>query len=197
MIHFWSFFFVINTFFFQNSVIWKTFLLTLPTKTDNDMKERILFVCLGNICRSPAADGIMKAQVAERGLDHLFEIDSCGIGSWHIGQLPDSRMRRHGHNHGYRFDHRARQISKDDFTCFDRIFVMDNENYRTVTSLAPDKSYINKVEMIAHYLRHHKGQATVPDPYYGNDSDFEFVIELLEDACEGIIDNILAKHNKQ
>lgn len=193
MIHFWSFFFVINTFFSQNSVIWKTFLLTLPTKTDNDMKEKILFVCLGNICRSPAADGILKAQVRERGLDHLFEIDSCGIGSWHIGQLPDSRMRRHGHDHGYRFDHRARQISKDDFTRFDRIIVMDNDNYRAVSSLAPDKSYLDKVEMIARYLRHHKGQTTVPDPYYGNDRDFEFVIELLEDACEGIIDDILTK----
>ena len=193
MIHFWSFFFVINTFFFQNSVIWKTFLLTLPTKTDNDMKEKILFVCLGNICRSPAADGILKAQVRERGLDHLFEIDSCGIGSWHIGQLPDSRMRRHGQDHGYRFDHRARQISKDDFTRFDRIIVMDNDNYRAVSSLAPDKSYLDKVEMIARYLRHHKGQTTVPDPYYGNDRDFEFVIELLEDACEGIIDDILPK----
>ena len=193
MIHFWSFFFVINTFFFQNSVIWETFLLTLPTKTDNDMKEKILFVCLGNICRSPAADGILKAQVRERGLNHLFEIDSCGIGSWHIGQLPDSRMRRHGQDHGYRFDHRARQISKDDFTRFDRIIVMDNDNYRAVSSLAPDKSYLDKVEMIARYLRHHKGQTTVPDPYYGNDRDFEFVIELLEDACEGIIDDILTK----
>ena len=77
---------------------------------------------------------------------------------------------------------------------FDRIIVMDNENYRTVTSLAPDKAYINKVEMMANYLRHHKGQTTVPDPYYGNDSDFEFVIELLEDACEGLIDEILTNH---
>ena len=161
------------------------------------MKERILFVCLGNICRSPAADGIMKAQVNRRGLDHLFEIDSCGIGAWHVGQLPDSRMRCHGHAHGYRFDHRARQICKDDFSRFDRIIVMDNDNYRAVTSLAPDSTYINKVEMISRYLRHHKGQPTVPDPYYGNDRDFELVIELLEDACEGIIDHILAKHDNQ
>ena len=158
------------------------------------MKEKILFVCLGNICRSPAADGIMKAQVAQRGLDHLFEIDSCGIGAWHIGQLPDSRMRRHGNVHGYRFDHRARQISKDDLLRFDRIMVMDNENYRTVTSLAPDASYINKVEMLASYLRHHEGQTTIPDPYYGTDRDFELVIELLEDACEGLIDHIMSNH---
>ena len=96
-----------------------------PASVDAPKPKRLLFVCLGNICRSPAADGIMKAQVAQRGLDHLFEIDSCGIGAWHIGQLPDSRMRRHGNVHGYRFDHRARQISKDDLLRFDRIMVME------------------------------------------------------------------------
>ena len=189
------FFYAIAAFFFQISAIWETFLLTLPHKTYTIiLKENILFVCLGNICRSPAADGIMKAQVAQRGLDHLFEIDSGGIGAWQIGQLPDSRMRRHGNAHGYRFDHRARQISKDDLLRFDRIMVMDNENYRTVTSLAPDASCINKVEMLASYLRHHEGQTTIPDPYYGTDRDFELVIELLEDACEGLIDHIMSNH---
>ena len=88
----------------------------------------------------------------------------------------------------------TRQISKDDLLRFDRIMVMDNENYRTVTSLAPDASCINKVEMLASYLRHHEGQTTIPDPYYGTDRDFELVIELLEDACEGLIDHIMSNH---
>ena len=154
------------------------------------MKQRLLFVCLGNICRSPAADGIMKALVEKRGLSHMFEIDSCGIGPWHVGELPDSRMRRHGHDHGYRFDHRARQIRREDFDRFDHIIVMDHENYRTITSMAPDNTSKAKVEMIAQYISNHKNVDVVPDPYYGGDKGFELVIELLEDACEGIIDTL-------
>ena len=154
------------------------------------MKQRLLFVCLGNICRSPAADGIMKAMVEKRGLSHMFEIDSCGIGPWHVGELPDSRMRRHGHDHGYRFDHRARQIRREDFDRFDHIIVMDHENYRAITSMEPDNTSKAKVEMIAQYISNHKNVDVVPDPYYGGDKGFELVIELLEDACEGIIDTL-------
>ena len=154
------------------------------------MKQRLLFVCLGNICRSPAAVGIMKAMVEKRGLSHMFEIDSCGIGPWHVGELPDSRMRRHGHDHGYRFDHRARQIRREDFDRFDHIIVMDHENYCTITSMAPDNTSKAKVEMIAQYISNHKNVDVVPDPYYGGDKGFELVIELLEDACEGIIDTL-------
>ena len=87
--------------------------------------KKILFICLGNICRSPAADGIMRHLVAERGLDDEFLIDSAGIGSWHVGQLPDRRMRQCGQRHGYNFDHRARQFSSKDFARFDYIAVMD------------------------------------------------------------------------
>jgi len=120
--------------------------------------KRILFICLGNICRSPAADGIMRHLVAERGLDDEFLIDSAGIGSWHVGQLPDRRMRQCGLRHGYTFDHRARQF---------------------------------KIIRMSDYLCHHPGQKTVPDPYYGSERDFEFALELLEDACEGLLESLL------
>ena len=158
------------------------------------MSQRILFICLGNICRSCTAEEVFRTLAQRKGIGTQYEVDSAGIIDYHEGELPDARMRRHGNAHGYRFDHRARQISKDDLLRFDRIMVMDNENYRTVTSLAPDASCINKVEMLASYLRHHEGQTTIPDPYYGTDRDFELVIELLEDACEGLIDHIMSNH---
>ena len=147
------------------------------------MKKKILFVCLGNICRSPAAEGIMKHIVKEEGREDDFYIDSAGIGPWHVGELPDSRMRRHGSAHGYTFNSRARQICRQDFKDFDQIVVMDHDNYRAVSSLAPSEKDMEKVVRMADFLRHHPEATTVPDPYYGGDKGFELVIELLEDAC--------------
>ena len=153
-------------------------------------KHTVLFICLGNICRSPAAEGIMKSLVEKEGMSDDFFIDSAAIGSWHIGQLPDSRMRKCGAEHGYRFDSHARQFQKSDFQHFDLIVVMDNENYRAITSMASSQTDKDKVVRIADYLTHHREYTTVPDPYYGDYSDFELVIELLEDACQGLLDSI-------
>ena len=161
-------------------------------KMKNDMsKKKLLFVCLGNICRSPAAEGIMKHLVGQRGVEYLFDIDSAGIGRWHVGQLPDARMRRHGARHGYNFDSRARQFSASDFDRFDLIVGMDKENIYDLLQQARTDSDRQKVVCMADYLRHHPHQQTVPDPYYGNDRDFELVIELLEDACEGLLDEMI------
>ena len=153
-------------------------------------KHTVLFICLGNICRSPAAEGIMKSLVEKEGMSDDFFIDSAAIGSWHIGQLPDSRMRKCGAEHGYRFDSHARQFQKSDFQHFDLIVVMDNENYRAITSMASSQADKDKVVRIADYLTHHREYTTVPDPYYGDYGDFELVIELLEDACQGLLDSI-------
>jgi len=155
------------------------------------MKTRILFVCLGNICRSPAAEGIMREVVRRHGIENDVVIDSAGIGSWHVGQLPDRRMRRHGEQHGYNFDSRARQVSSDDFSRFDYIFAMDEENRHDLRRLAPDKASSEKILMTADFILQHPGATVVPDPYYGGDKDFELVIDLLEDACEGIYQKIL------
>lgn len=150
-------------------------------------KLRILFICLGNICRSPAAEGIMKSMVKAKGLDDQIYVDSAGIGSWHIGQLPDIRMRRQGERSGYRFDSRARQFNKGDFARFDLIVVMDADNYIAISSMASSSEDRKKIVLMADYLGHHPGQTSIPDPYYGDQDDFKFVIELLEDACETLL----------
>ncbi len=162
-----------------------------PMKLDfaNGMRQRILFICLGNICRSPAAEGIFQHLVDERGLADQFMIDSAAIGPWHIGDLPDPRMRRCGARHGYNFNSRARQFSSADFDHFDLIIGMDQENLRAIRTKARNKEDEQKIRLMADYLRHHPSHPTIPDPYYGSDRDFELVIELLEDACEGLLDS--------
>lgn len=154
------------------------------------MKHKILFICLGNICRSPAAEGIMQHLVDQCGLTDEFLIDSAGIGGWHVGQLPDSRMRRYGQRHGYDFSSRARQFTTDDFNRFDLIVTMDEENYETITSRARSAEEKRKVVRMADYLSCHQAP-TIPDPYYGGNQGFEYVITLLEDACQGLLTSIL------
>ena len=156
---------------------------------------RVLFVCLGNICRSPAAEGIMRHLVKVNGLEHLIEVDSAGIGSWHVGQLPDHRMRRHGQRHGYDFNSRARQFSGRDFSQFDYIVGMDEENIHDILKKASNPKDRNKVVCMADYLTHHPMHDEVPDPYYGSDADFELVIDLLEDACQSFLQKIVSQRH--
>ena len=158
----------------------------MNTPTNITPKHRLLFICLGNICRSPAAEGVMKAKVHAAKL-----IDSAGIGDWHVGQLPDSRMRERGARRGYRLDSLARQIRQSDFEDFDLLLVMDRENYRIITSKAPDEESRKKVRMLTDYLQEHRGADVVPDPYYGDLSDFDYALDLIEDACDGLLEQLL------
>lgn len=156
-------------------------------------KVSILFVCLGNICRSPAAEGVMKKLVEEKGLSGNLFIDSAGTGGSHEGELPDSRMRAHGAKRGYDFCSRARKFKGGDFETFDYIVVMDDRNYADVTSLAltgEDKQKVHRMTDFSQRYTHHNH---VPDPYYGGASGFELVLDLLEDACEGLLSYILKK----
>lgn len=151
-------------------------------------KKRILFICLGNICRSPAAHAVMQHLVDERGYSNQYEIDSAGIGNWHVGQLPDKRMREHGRRRGYDLNHHARQFdARKDFAYFDLIVVMDEDNYRYITSQAADATARGKVVRMADYFTRHKDATCVPDPYYGGSEDFELALDLIEDGCEGLI----------
>lgn len=150
-------------------------------------KTSLLFVCLGNICRSPAAEGILKNMAKKKGIDNNLFIDSAGIGGWHIGQLPDRRMRECGYKNGYDFSSKARQFNKMDFERFDYIIVMDEENYRDIKMKCPNGEYMKKVHRINEYFTKYKGEMSVPDPYYGDMADFQFAVELLEDACETLL----------
>lgn len=152
------------------------------------MKQKLLFICLGNICRSPGAHAIMQKLIEQNGLTDRFEVDSAGIGDWHVGQLPDKRMMKHGLKRGYDISHRARQFNpKTDFDRFDYIFVMDNDNYRTITSMTHTAAQRNKVRKMADYFTEHAGMSSVPDPYYGNGEAFELTLDLIEDGCRGIL----------
>lgn len=153
-------------------------------------KKHILFICLGNICRSPAAHAVMQHLVEEKGLTENYEIDSAGIGNWHVGQLPDSRMRAQGAKRGYKVDHHARQFNaQNDFKQFDLIVVMDEENYKNITSQASSEEDKRKVVRMSDFFSHHANATTVPDPYYGTTDDFDYALDLIEDGCEGILNN--------
>ena len=152
------------------------------------MKQRILFVCLGNICRSPMAEEIFRTKVAERGLSEQFEIDSAGTYSGHAGELPDPRMREAAYCRGYRLTHRSRPLREYDFDDFDRIVVMDDSNYERVCRLAPARAHIDKVyRMRDYFTSYSKAYDYVPDPYYEGREGFYLVIDMLEEACEELL----------
>lgn len=119
------------------------------------------------------------------------EVDSAGIGSWHEGQLPDHRMRRHGARRGYDISSRARQIKQGDFSRFDWIIGMDEQNMADLRRLARTDADRRKLVCAADYMTKHPAYSTVPDPYYGGDNDFELALDLIEDACDGLIERLL------
>lgn len=158
------------------------------------MKRSLLFVCLGNICRSPAAEAIMKDKLEKLGIgEDSVLIDSAGIGAWHEGQLPDRRMRSHGADRGYDISSRARQVKAADFDRFDLIIGMDHENVADLRRLAATREHAGKIMCMADFFSKETGYDTVPDPYYGGDKGFELVLDLLEDVCESIVSKYFKK----
>ena len=154
------------------------------------MKQKILFVCLGNICRSPAAHGVMEQVVKERNMEEFVEIDSAGTYGGHAGELPDYRMRSAASQRGYNLTHRSRKFREEDFYDFDKIIVMDDMNYENVSRMAPQRSYLDKVYRFVEFCRNHSDRSYVPDPYYEGREGFELVLDMLEDGCEYLADKI-------
>lgn len=151
---------------------------------------KVLFVCMGNICRSPAAEGIFKKYVDEAKLGGQISIDSAGTIGYHEGELPDARMRKHALNRGYYLDSRARQFNpKKDFNEFDYIITMDNDNYLDITRLDHKGLYRNKIYKMADFISD-KNVNEVPDPYYGGADGFEFVIDILEEGSKNLLTKI-------
>ncbi len=152
------------------------------------LKKYILFVCLGNICRSPAAEGIMKQMVFDDPeLRGIVVVDSAGIGAWHTGQLPDPRMRKRAAARGYSLTSRARQIQPDDFDRFDIVFGMDKENIADLRRVARNDDDRKKIRCLADYMTSHPEYDTVPDPYYGSEADFDLALDLIEDALREVV----------
>lgn len=150
--------------------------------------KRILFVCLGNICRSPAAEGIFRAMTEEADVADSWVIDSAGTGNYHIGQLPDNRMRVHARRRGYELTHRCRQVRESDFDDFDIIIAMDAANERDLRRLAPTPDAEDKIATMASFLRIAHRYDYIPDPYYEGAEGFELVLDLLEDASRTLIE---------
>jgi protein-tyrosine phosphatase len=152
---------------------------------------RICFVCLGNICRSPTAQGVMERLVRERSLESHIEIESAGTGSWHIGSLPDPRTRRAAQRRGYELVSRAQQFTSSSFARFDLVLAADTQNARTLAQLAPDDSARAKIQLLRAFDSASPRGASVPDPYEGGEEGFEEVLSICEAACAGLLAHLV------
>ena len=154
---------------------------------------RVLFVCLGNICRSPTAEGVFRALVAREGLAHAIATDSAGTADYHIGEPPDPRSRAAALQRGVDIsDLRGRQIARDDFVRFHYVLAMDRSNYDTLARLCP-KDARERLRLFLDFAAD-AGLDEVPDPYYGGADGFEYVLDLAEAASAGLLAHIRAAH---
>lgn len=152
---------------------------------------RLLFVCLGNICRSPTGAGTMRRLVAEAGLADRIEIDSAGTGSWHVGEPPDARSSAAARTRGIELDGLARQVTPADFAEFDLLLAMDAENLRVLRDRAPDDEARTKIRLLREFdPASRPDDLDVPDPYYGGADGFDRVLDLVDSACRGLLEAI-------
>lgn len=156
-------------------------------------KIKILFVCLGNICRSPAGEGVMKSIVEENGETDRFVIDSAGTGRYHIGELPDNRMRIHARKRGYELTHRCRQVKESDFEEFDLIIAMDESNRINLQRMAPSPEAEKKIVRMADFVDAAMRYDHIPDPYYEGAQGFELVLDLLESGCSNLYRSLIGE----
>lgn len=158
--------------------------------------KRILFVCSGNICRSPLAHTLFENLVKERGLSALYEVESAGTTGYHVGDNADPRMRRTAAKHGVRIDHVARQLSRQDLAEYDMLLVMDRDNYRSVDRMLGNRDegdrlrYFRDFDPAASSHPARSPEAEVPDPYYGGPEGFERVFQIVKRTSEGLLDHL-------
>jgi protein-tyrosine phosphatase len=156
---------------------------------------RILFVCLGNICRSPTAEGVMRRLVVEEGLDGHVALDSAGVGAWHVGKPPDERATGAARRRGTVLEGAARQVQPADFAAFDLLLAMDRSNLEDLLALAPDEASRAKVRLLREFDPASAGapDLDVPDPYYGGADGFDTVLDQVEAACAGLLAEVRAR----
>lgn len=160
-------------------------------------KIRVLFVCLGNICRSPSAEAIFIKMLADKGLTNQFRVDSAGTSGWHNGDKADSRMQKHALKRGYDLISLSRKFYADsDFNSFDIIVGMDDENIANLKAVATTEEENLKICKMTDYCSKYASYNEVPDPYYDGDASFELVLDILEDACEGLLVNLNLRLNR-
>ena len=164
--------------------------MNTPNDSNINNKYKVLFVCLGNICRSPAAQGIFEHYVRENGMTDKIEADSAGTYSGHRGELPDRRMRNAALYRGFALTHKARPVSGLDFLDFDLIIAMDDQNYEDLMQLAPSVEATHKIHRMSEFLKVRK-MSYIPDPYYMGVEGFSLVLDLLEDGCKNLYDIIV------
>lgn len=155
---------------------------------------KILFVCLGNICRSPTAEGVMVGLVKRAGLEDEIELDSAGTGGWHVGEAPDPRARAAARSRGVALESVARQVTPEDFERFDLIVAMDGSNASDLERIAPDERSREKIHLLREFDPASAGERDldVPDPYYEGANGFEIVLDQVETACEGLLARVRA-----
>jgi protein-tyrosine phosphatase len=156
-------------------------------------KVRVLFVCLGNICRSPLGAAILKKKVAEKGMESYVEVDSCGTSNYHIGDNADPRTLASAARHGVPMQHCARQLTAQDLETFDFVFAMDKSNYHNILRLAKGRDVTEKVKLMREFDPLSKG-GEVPDPYHGDENDFQEVYDILERSTENFLSYLQASH---
>ncbi|MEO0047958.1 MAG: hypothetical protein RLZZ410_917 [Pseudomonadota bacterium] len=153
---------------------------------------KVIFVCMGNICRSPTAHGVFRDYVKEAGLSHMVEVDSAGTHAYHVGDQPDQRSQKHAYKRGYDLsDLTARQLNETDFEKFDLVLVMDWDNHAIAEQISP-RHHQHKLRRLTEFCKTMEA-SVVPDPYYKGDEGFEEVLDLVEDACDGLLEHVQAR----
>lgn len=157
---------------------------------------RVCFVCLGNICRSPTAEGVMRHLVEQEGLGDWLAIDSAGTAAYHVGERPDPRTRAAAAKRGIRVDGRARQFEAADFDRFDHVVAMDRSNLRKLEALAPTAEARAKLSLLRDHDPHAPPGSEVPDPYYGGEDGFDEVLDICLAGCRGLLERLRATHGR-